>query len=181
MPTPEENMQSVGAFAEEVFGNKNLDYAAVWLGHNARQEGRNRFVSHFLRDIPGQIHDMVAAGDKVAIRATYRGTDKADSSPTCRPPENPSRCRPYRWSGSTTRDRSPSTGVSSTPSERCDSSACFRHQVDRYRRSRHPPWTALGGRVSHAALPDPRPATSRPTAAPSSPHSGGSTARCATG
>jgi hypothetical protein len=31
MPTPEENMQSVRAFAEEVFGNKNLDYAAEWL------------------------------------------------------------------------------------------------------------------------------------------------------
>ena len=25
MPTPEENMQSVRTFAEEVFGNKNLD------------------------------------------------------------------------------------------------------------------------------------------------------------
>jgi hypothetical protein len=31
MPTTEENMQSVRAFAEEVFGNKNLDYAAEWL------------------------------------------------------------------------------------------------------------------------------------------------------
>ena len=31
MPTPEENMQSVRNFAEEVFGNKNLEYAADWL------------------------------------------------------------------------------------------------------------------------------------------------------
>ena len=28
MPTPDENMQSVRNFAEEVFGNKNLKYAA---------------------------------------------------------------------------------------------------------------------------------------------------------
>ena len=31
VPTPEENMQSVRTFAEEVFGNKNLTYAADWL------------------------------------------------------------------------------------------------------------------------------------------------------
>ena len=31
MPTPEENMQSVPTFAEEVFGNKNLKYADDWL------------------------------------------------------------------------------------------------------------------------------------------------------
>ena len=31
MPTPEENMQSVRTFAEEVFGNKNLPYAADGL------------------------------------------------------------------------------------------------------------------------------------------------------
>jgi hypothetical protein len=31
MPTPEANMQSVRTFAEEVFGNKNLTYAADWL------------------------------------------------------------------------------------------------------------------------------------------------------
>jgi hypothetical protein len=28
-----------------------------------------------------EIHDMVAAGDKVAIRATYRGTDKGGFNP----------------------------------------------------------------------------------------------------
>jgi hypothetical protein len=31
MPTPEENMQSVRTFAEEVCGNKNLNYTADWL------------------------------------------------------------------------------------------------------------------------------------------------------
>ena len=38
MPTPEENMQSVRGFAEEVFGNKNLEYAADWLA--------DEFVEH---------------------------------------------------------------------------------------------------------------------------------------
>lgn len=31
MPTPEGNMQFVRSFAEEVFGSKNLKYAADWL------------------------------------------------------------------------------------------------------------------------------------------------------
>src|SRR5688572_374221 len=79
MPTPEENMQSVRTFAEEVIGNKNLKLrttGSLTISSNikcscrhARQEGCNRLLSHLLRD-------MVAAGGKVAIRATYRGTDK---------------------------------------------------------------------------------------------------------
>jgi predicted ester cyclase len=32
-------------------------------------------------DMTAEIHDMVAAGDKVAIRATYRGTDKGGFNP----------------------------------------------------------------------------------------------------
>ena len=32
-------------------------------------------------DMTAEIHDMVAAGDKVAIRATYRGTDKGGFIP----------------------------------------------------------------------------------------------------
>jgi predicted ester cyclase len=34
------------------------------------------------------IHDIVAAGGKVAIRATYQAPTQADSSRTCRLPEN---------------------------------------------------------------------------------------------
>ena len=32
-------------------------------------------------DMTAEIHDMVAAGDKVAIRATYRGTDEGGFIP----------------------------------------------------------------------------------------------------
>jgi predicted RNA-binding protein with PIN domain len=31
MPTPEQNKETVSAFAREVFGNKNLDHARTWL------------------------------------------------------------------------------------------------------------------------------------------------------
>jgi predicted ester cyclase len=95
MPTPEENMQSVRAFAEEVFGNKNLDYAADWLaddfvehqvfpGTTPDKKGAIDSYRIFFAaspDMTAEIHDMVAAGDKVAIRATYRGTDQGGFIP----------------------------------------------------------------------------------------------------
>jgi predicted ester cyclase len=140
MPTPEENMQSVRTFAEEVFGNKNLEYAADWLaddfvehqvfpGTTPDKKGAIDSYRIFFAaspDMTAEIHDMVAAGAKVAIRATYRGTDEGGFIPNMRATGKPSRWRPYIWSGSTTRDRLPSTGVWSTLSERWDSSACFR-------------------------------------------------------
>jgi steroid delta-isomerase-like uncharacterized protein len=95
MPTPEENMQSVRTFAEEVFGNKNLTYAADWLaddfvehqvfpGTTPNKKGAIDSYRIFFAaspDMTADIHDMVAVGDKVAIRATYRGTDKGGFIP----------------------------------------------------------------------------------------------------
>ena len=89
MPTPAENMQSVRNFAEQVFGKKNLKYADDWLsddfvehqvfpGTTADKKGAIDSYRIFFAaspDMLAEIHDMVAAGDKVAIRATYRGTD----------------------------------------------------------------------------------------------------------
>ena len=160
MPTPEENMQSVRTFAEEVIGNKNLKLrttGSLTISSNikcscrhARQEGCNRLLSHLLRCIARMtvdIHDMVAAGGKVAIRATYRGTDKGGFIPGMPATGKPSKWRPCTWSGSTTRDRSPSIGVSSTPSERWDSSACFRLKGERRRRSGRWPWSVLRRRA----------------------------------
>jgi predicted SnoaL-like aldol condensation-catalyzing enzyme len=173
MPTPEQNMQSVRTFAEEVFGNKNLEYAADWLADG--------FVEHqvFLSTTPDkqgaidsyriffaaspdmtvEIHDMAAAGDKVAIRATYPAPTRADSSPACRPPARPSRWRPCIWSGSTTRDRSPSTGAWWTPSERWASLACCRPRVepplagsDRYRCGRCPVYPGKPGSATVGGL-----------------------------
>ena len=95
MPTPEENMQFVRSFAEEVFGSKNLKYAADWLaddfvehqvfpGTTPDKKGAIDSYRIFFAaspDMMAEIHDMVAAGDKVAIRATYRGTDEGGFIP----------------------------------------------------------------------------------------------------
>jgi predicted ester cyclase len=95
MPTPEVNMQSVRNFAEEVFGNKNLMYAAEWLANDfvehqvfpgTTPDKKGAIDSHRIffaasPDMTAEIHDMVAAGDKVAIRATYRGTDEGGFIP----------------------------------------------------------------------------------------------------
>jgi predicted ester cyclase len=83
------------AFAEEVFGNKNLNYAADWLaddfvehqvfpGTTPDKKGAIDSYRIFFAaspDMTAEIHDMVAAGDKVAIRATYRGTDEGGFIP----------------------------------------------------------------------------------------------------
>jgi hypothetical protein len=57
MPTPEENMQSVRTFAEQVFGNKNLTYAADWLADD--------FVEHQV--FPGTTPDKKGAIDSYRI------------------------------------------------------------------------------------------------------------------
>ena len=64
MPTPEENMQSVRAFAEEVFGNKNLDYAADWLADN--------FVEHQV--FPGTTPDKKTQSIRIAFSSRHRPT-----------------------------------------------------------------------------------------------------------
>jgi SnoaL-like polyketide cyclase len=89
------------------------------------------------------IHDMVAAGDKVAIRVTYRGTDKGGFIPNMPAAGKTFEMEAIYISGSTTKDISPSTGVSSTPSERWVNWACFRLKVERRRRSGRPPWRVL--------------------------------------
>jgi steroid delta-isomerase-like uncharacterized protein len=95
MPTPEQNMQAMSTFATEVFGNKNLDYAADWLAEDFvehqvfpgttpdKQGAIDSYRIFFAAspDMRADIHDMVAADDKVAIRATYRGTDQGGFIP----------------------------------------------------------------------------------------------------
>src|SRR4029077_7804000 len=95
MRTPEQNKETVSAFAREVFGNKNLDHASIWLAddfmehqvfpgttpdkHGAIESYRIFFAAS--PDMTAEIHDMVAAADRAAIRATYRGTDKGGFIP----------------------------------------------------------------------------------------------------
>jgi predicted SnoaL-like aldol condensation-catalyzing enzyme len=147
MPTPEESNETVSTFAHEVFGNKNLDYAAAWLaddfvehqvfpGTTPDKQGAIDSYRIFFAaspDMTAEIHDMVAAGDRVAIRATYRGTDKGGFIPGMPATGKPMRWRPCISSGSTSRARSPSTGVWSTPSARWVSLGCCHPQAARRR------------------------------------------------
>lgn len=95
MPTPEGNKELMARFAKEVFGNKNLDYAAGWLSEDfvehqvfpgTTPDKRGAIDSYRIffeasPDMTAEIHDMVATGDRVAIRATYRGTDEGGFIP----------------------------------------------------------------------------------------------------
>jgi hypothetical protein len=64
MPTPEENMQSVRTFAEEVFGNKNLTYAADWLADD--------LVEHQV--FPGTTPDKKGQSIRIASSSRHRPT-----------------------------------------------------------------------------------------------------------
>ena len=64
MPTPDENMQSVRTFAEEVFGNKNLTYAADWLADD--------FVEHQV--FPGTTPDKKMRSTPTASSSRRRPT-----------------------------------------------------------------------------------------------------------
>ena len=64
MPTPEENMQSVCTFGEEVFGNKNLTYAADWLADD--------FVEHQV--FPGTTPDKRVQSTPIASSSRHRPT-----------------------------------------------------------------------------------------------------------
>lgn len=89
MPTSEENVAAVKAFATEVFNNKNVDHAEEWLaddfvehqvfpGTTPDKKGAidsYRIFFEAVPDMKAEIHDVVAAGDRVALRATYSGTD----------------------------------------------------------------------------------------------------------
>ena len=95
MRTPEQNKETVATFAREVFDDKNLDHAHAWLaddfvehqvfpGTTPDKQGAIESYRIFFAaspDMRADIHEMVAAGDKVAIRATYRGTDSGGFLP----------------------------------------------------------------------------------------------------
>jgi predicted ester cyclase len=95
MSTTEQNIRTVTEFARQVFGDKNLRYAVDWLaddfvehqvfpGTTPDKAGALESYRIFFDaspDMSAEIHDTVAAGDRVAIRATYRGTDEGGFIP----------------------------------------------------------------------------------------------------
>ena len=94
MPTPAENIEIVSAFANEVFGNKNLEHAEEWLaddfiehqvfpGTTPDKRGAidsYRIFFEAVPDMKAEIHDVVAAGDRVALRRRTAARTKAGSS-----------------------------------------------------------------------------------------------------
>jgi steroid delta-isomerase-like uncharacterized protein len=95
VPTPDENVETVTRFAKEVFNEKNLQHAEEWLaddfvehqvfpGTTPDKKGAIDSYHIFFEAVPdmrAEIHDVVAAGDRVALRATYSGTDKGGFIP----------------------------------------------------------------------------------------------------
>ena len=95
MPTPEENMQFVAALprkfsAARISSTRPTGLPMTSSNIKCFQEPRPtrkgaidsyRIFFTASPDMTAEIHDMVAAGDKVAIRATYRGTDEGGFIP----------------------------------------------------------------------------------------------------
>ena len=98
----------MSTFAAAVFDKEDLQYAADWLaddfvehqvfpGTTPDKKGAIDSYRIFFAaspDMTAEIHDMVAAGDRVAIGGTYRGPTRVDSSRAFRPPGRPSRWKP---------------------------------------------------------------------------------------
>jgi steroid delta-isomerase-like uncharacterized protein len=95
MTTEKQNIATVTEFARQVFGDKNLQYAVEWLADDFTEHqvfpgttpdkagalDSYRIFFQASPDMSAEIHDMVAADDRVAIRATYRGTDQGGFIP----------------------------------------------------------------------------------------------------
>ncbi len=88
----QENKALVRSFYEEVFNNKNLAHVASFVdpqivehdlppGLPAGIEGTRKFIGMYLAAFPDlyiTAEDLVAEGDKVAVRFTLRGTHKSE-------------------------------------------------------------------------------------------------------
>jgi len=92
MGTPEGNKQISRRFIDEVFNKRNMKAAEEMLAedfveHNPLSpdmgNGRDAALATFQAiidltpDLKVEIHELVATDDRIAIRATYSGTDSA--------------------------------------------------------------------------------------------------------
>jgi predicted SnoaL-like aldol condensation-catalyzing enzyme len=99
MATPEENKELARRFVNAVFNDHDADYAMDALsddfvehqpmpGMPPDKKGTVEQMRFFLQsspDIKAEIHDLIASGDRVAIRATYTGTDAGGFLPGMAP------------------------------------------------------------------------------------------------
>ncbi|HLB63185.1 MAG TPA: ester cyclase [Actinomycetota bacterium] len=103
MPTREQNKELVRRFIDEVFNKKNLDYAMeaisddfvehqVLPGMTPDKKGtmeQFRVLLEASPDMKAEIHELIASGDRVAIRGTYSGTDSGGFMPGMTPTNKP--------------------------------------------------------------------------------------------
>ena len=96
MPTPEENRELARRFMEEVFNNKNLDYAEEWMDDGFIEHSPQapdippdkkgtlesfRMMFAASPDMKAEVLDLIASGNKVAIRGRFSGTDQGGFMP----------------------------------------------------------------------------------------------------
>ena len=88
----EDNKTAVRRFYDEVFNQKNLAGVDAFVGPNqidhgvppgfpAGLEGTKQFIGMYLRafpDVSVTVEDLIAEGDKVTSRVTYRGTHQGE-------------------------------------------------------------------------------------------------------
>lgn len=89
MTTPEQNKELVRKFYDEAFTNQNLDYLEDALSDDFIDHPQNpefspdkkgaieglRFMFGASPDMKVEVLDLIASGNKVAIRARFTGTD----------------------------------------------------------------------------------------------------------
>ena len=108
MGSPEENKANTRRFIDEVFNRKNFDYAAGAIDESFVEHAplpgltpdkagtieQFRVLARGTPDIRYEIHDVIASGDRVAVRATYSGTDTGGFMPGM-----PATNKPYSMEG----------------------------------------------------------------------------------
>ena len=96
MRTPEENKELAREFGERAFNQHDLEYVRQMLADDFVEHeeapgidtqdkaGALQWFETMFKAVPDmscEIHHLIVSGDKVAIHATYRGTDEGGMMP----------------------------------------------------------------------------------------------------
>ncbi len=95
MPTPEEMKEAAGKFNEEVFNKGDMAHADRMLADDMIEHGAMsgmgadkkaammtmEGIKQMSSDLKSEIVDMVASGDRIALRSVMRGTDTGGAMP----------------------------------------------------------------------------------------------------
>ena len=98
MTTPEENVATVREFAQRVFNEHDITFAEKWLsddfvdhspmpggsGDKAGTIAMFEMMRDQTPDMRIEVEDVIASGNKVAVRSTMHGTDTKGFMPGMR-------------------------------------------------------------------------------------------------